>query len=89
MAAIDTNMKTSNGDTVRVKVPSSKGGSDRRIYINGGDSGFKLGVSNDKVYSNGSEVSKSLKDFISLNYWFKGTDENLFLLFLHFIFKKI
>ena len=64
MAAIDNFFETSSGK-VRVRVPSVQGGADRTIYINGSDSGYKLGNSNDQVYTkHGREVSSDLKSFI-------------------------
>lgn len=63
--AIDTYMETSNGSKKRIRVPSSQGGADRTIYVDGRNSGYKLGQQNDRVYTqNGREVSDSLKDFV-------------------------
>lgn len=71
MAAIDENMKTSDGTKKRIRVPSQQGGTDRTIYVNGSNSGYRLGDGNNEVYtSGGRHVSKSLKDFVELNLWF-------------------
>jgi len=75
MAFIDVMMETSDGTKKRVKVPSNMGGTDRRIYVNGNCSGYKLGNNNDIIYSvNGREVSTaSIKQFVKqilwLRYW--------------------
>lgn len=69
MAYIDTSMKTSNGSTKQIKVPSDRGGSDRTIYVNGNNSGYRLGNNDDFVYkiSSGSKVSTaSLESFVKL-----------------------
>ncbi len=87
MAYIDTNMETSTGKKVRVKVPSGFRGQDRGIYVNGRDIGYKLGQQNDKVYTKcGSEVSDSLKDFIKITFWLWVTKETLKGLFYFWIF---
>lgn len=76
MAYIDTNMETSTGKKVRVKVPSGLRGQDRGVYVNGKSVGYKLGQQNDKVYTKcGSEVSSSLKDFIKITFWLWVTKE--------------
>lgn len=70
MAYIDEDMETSNGSKKRIRVPSAKGGSDRTIYINGSNSGYKLGQGNDTVYTkHGREVSSSLRDFVKNVLW--------------------
>jgi hypothetical protein len=65
MAFIDEMMKTSDGSKKRIRVPSLKGGTDRIIYVNGNNSGYRLGNENDKIYtSSGREVSTaSIKEF--------------------------
>jgi len=47
------------------------GGTDRRIYVNNRESGYKLGSGNNKIYtSSGREVSSaSLKEFAKMNLW--------------------
>jgi len=70
MAYIDEDMETSNGSKKRIRVPSAKGGTDRTIYVNGSSSGYKLGQSNDTVYTkHGREVSSSLRDFVKNVLW--------------------
>ena len=72
MAYIDENMETSNGSKKQIRVPSGKGGTDRTIYVNGSNSGYKLGQGNDSVYTqHGREVSSSLKDFVKNVLWEK------------------
>ena len=70
MAYINDSFETSSGKRVNVKVPSSRGGQDRTIYVDGRDIGYKLGQGNDKVYTkHGSEVSKALRDFVKISLW--------------------
>ncbi|MGE4444437.1 MAG: hypothetical protein AB7E37_05600 [Candidatus Altimarinota bacterium] len=62
---IEALMETSDGSKKRIRVPSAQGGTDRTIYVNGSDSGYKLGQNNDRVYTkHGREVSGFLKDFV-------------------------
>lgn len=71
MAVISDKVRASSGKTINFKVKSSKGGSDRTIYIeNGKDTGYRLGNYDDKVYckKSGDEVSSSLIEFIKLKY---------------------
>lgn len=69
MAYIDDYFETSDSGKVRVRVPSSQGGADRTVYVNGRDSNYYLGDSNDRVYFHGREVAKTLKDFIKIKFW--------------------
>lgn len=71
MAFFDEHIETSNGTKKRVFVRSSMGGTDRRIYVNNRESGYKLGSGNNKIYtSSGREVSSaSLKEFAKMNLW--------------------
>lgn len=70
MAYIDEYMETSDGSKKQIRVPSAKGGTDRTIYVNGSSSGYKLGQSNDTVYTkHGREVSSSLRDFVKNVLW--------------------
>lgn len=72
MAFIDTMMETSNGSMKKIKVPSSQGGTDRIIYVNGSDSGYRLGNSNDYIYNHrsGEQVSTaSIKAFVKQMLW--------------------
>lgn len=65
MAFIDENMETSDKSKKRIRVPSHRGGSDRTIYVNGNNSGYRLGNGNDYIYtSSGRQVSTaSIRDF--------------------------
>ena len=65
MAYFEGKLETTNG-TKTVKVPSQQGGSDRTIYLNGSDTGYKLGNNDNKIYkkASGQQVSSlALKDF--------------------------
>jgi len=64
MAFIDETMKTGSGEKVHVRVPSSQGGADRNVYINGNNSGYYLGSFNNRVYRFGREVAENLKDLV-------------------------
>lgn len=64
MAFLDEYFKKKDGSRVKVRIPSSQGGSDRNIYFNGSSKGYYLGNSNDYVYKSGSEVSRNVKEFI-------------------------
>ncbi|MDP3380223.1 MAG: hypothetical protein Q8S84_01380 [bacterium] len=59
-------METSDKSKKNIRVPSNQGGSDRTIYVNGSNSGYRLGNGNNHIYtSGGREVSKaSIKDFV-------------------------
>ncbi len=65
MAYIDTTFECSGKTNKTIRVPSGQGGSDRTIYVNGADSGYRLGNSDDKVYHkrSGNLSSSNLKDF--------------------------
>jgi len=70
MAYINEYMETSDNTKKLIRVPSAQGGADRTIYVNGSNSGYKLGNSNNMVYSSGGrEVAKSLKDFVREMLW--------------------
>jgi len=72
MSVINEMMETSDKSKKRIKVVSPQGGTDRTIYVNDRDSGYRLGDSNDRVYTHSKrEVSSSLKDFVRLNLWEK------------------
>lgn len=82
MACIDEYMETSDGSKKKIRVPSPRGGSDRTIYVNDRDSGYRLGDNNDKVYTHGKrEVSSSLKDFVRLCLWVEVFEESVKTLF--------
>lgn len=65
MAFFDNMIECSNGSKKRVRVPGDKGASDRNIYVDGRNSGYRLGNSNNNIYtSSGREVSTaSICDF--------------------------
>ncbi len=71
MAFIDEIMETSDKTKKKIRVPSNQGGTDRTIYVNGNNSGYRLGNGNNHIYtSGGREVSKSsLKDFAKQMLW--------------------
>ncbi len=70
MAYLEEYMETSDNTKKLIKVPSAQGGADRTIYVNGSNSGYRLGNSNNMVYSSGGrEVAKSLKDFVKEMLW--------------------
>ena len=78
MAYIEEYMETSDNTKKLIKVPSAQGGTDRTIYVNGSNSGYRLGNSNNMVYSSGGrEVAKTLKYFVREMLWvlaFKAWD---------------
>jgi hypothetical protein len=64
MAFFDQRTECKNKQMKKVRVPSLQGGSDRRIYVNGQNSGYYLGDGNNKIYRSGSEVSSlSVEEF--------------------------
>ena len=70
MAYINEYMETSDGTQKMIKVPSAQGGADRTIYVNGSNSGYRLGNGNNMVYTSaGREVARSLKDFVRERLW--------------------
>ncbi|MDD4151679.1 MAG: hypothetical protein PHR68_03630 [Candidatus Gracilibacteria bacterium] len=66
MAHFDGRLEDSSGNMVDIRVPSLQGGTDREIYKNGNATGYRLGDSNNEIYTtSGRHVSDlSLKEFV-------------------------
>lgn len=81
MAYIDDYYDCAGNTRKKIRVPSEQGGSDRRVYVNGNDSGYYLGNNNDRVYKGGSEVAKDLVSFAKNRLWKTFKNQRIMLVF--------
>lgn len=72
MAYINATFECSGKTKKNIRVPSGQGGSDRTIYVDGSDSGHRLGNSDDKVYNkrSGNLTANNLQDFAKNCLWY-------------------
>lgn len=72
MAYFEDRLEDSKGNMVNIKVPHNKGGTDRTIYKNDFDTGYRLGNGDNEIYTtSGRHVSDmSIKEFVKQMLWF-------------------
>ena len=82
MAIFDENVKLASGSNKKLRIP---GGSDMTLYLNGTDTGYRLGNDGKSFYkkSSGNLVAKklSVKDFAKLHLWYLWFFERIFVFF--------
>ncbi len=71
MAFFDKHIECSDRSKKHVRVPGNQGSSDRNIYVNRKLSGYRLGSSNNRIYTSaGREVSSAcIEDFAKQCLW--------------------